>query len=290
MDKINLVSIVLPSFNGEKYIKQSIESCLNQTYKNIELIVVDDCSSDRTPEIVKSFPQENIRYLRNEANLGLAKSLNVGFKQAKGEYLTWASDDNYYSDDAIKTMVEYLDLHPETGFVYSNFYQIDENGDIKKIFRTAGPDEIEMKNCIGPSFLYRRSVYEEIGGYNPDFFLAEDYEYWLRVNKKFKINKIEGYLCYYRLHPKSLRSKNESYKIEEQAELASDKLVRPAMRYYHKGKTMFRKKDYGNALGLLLKAFIREPLNIGIFQLLLLVSVAALSPSLAEKIEKIANK
>lgn len=216
------VSIVLPTFNGQKHIRQAIENCLHQTYENLELVIVNDGSSDKTEEIIKSFGSLKIKYLKNERNIGLAESLNIGFKNTTGEYLTWVSDDNYYSPDAIGTMANVLDEDQEVSFVYSNFFQIDESGNIKKRLKTLGPRYLEMKNCVGPSFLYKREVYEQTGDYNPEFFLAEDYEYWLRVSKKFKLKKINNFLCYYRLHPESLRSKNLAYKIEEQAKRAAD--------------------------------------------------------------------
>lgn len=286
MDNNFLVSIILPTYNGEKYIRQAIDSCINQTYKNFELIIVDDGSYDKTFEIVKYYCQEKrIKYLKHKKNLGLAQALNTGFKNAKGEYLTWASDDNFYDNKAIEVLIKKLILNQEISFVYSDFYQVDENGKIKKRIKVGCPKELDMKNCIGPCFLYRRKVYEEVGNYNPDFFLAEDYEYWLRVSRKFKLKKINNYLCYYRLHHKSLRSQNQAYKIEEQAQKASDQFVRSSMRYYHQGKVFFRKKDYKSAQKALIKSIVLEPYNLGIWKLLVFVYVAILNPFFSEKLE-----
>src|SRR5258708_28767526 len=98
------VSIVLPSYNGASYLKQSIDSCLAQTHKNIELIIVNDGSYDDTEKIVKSYNDLRITYLKSTLTRGISASLNKGFSKATGEYLTWTSDDNYYVPTAIEKM------------------------------------------------------------------------------------------------------------------------------------------------------------------------------------------
>src|SRR5688572_20908989 len=102
-----MVSIVLPTFNGSRYLAESIESCLAQTYRAWELIIVDDCSTDETPSIIKSFEARDsrIRSIRNQKNLKLPGSLNAGFAEAKGALFTWTSDDNLYRPNALEVMV-----------------------------------------------------------------------------------------------------------------------------------------------------------------------------------------
>ena len=101
-----LISIILPTYNGEKYIRESIDSILNQTYKNWELIIVNDCSTDQTPTIVDEYATKDsrIKIINNAMNLKLPKSLNIGFKEAKGEYYTWTSDDNIFKPTALEVM------------------------------------------------------------------------------------------------------------------------------------------------------------------------------------------
>ena len=113
------VSIVLPVFNGEKFIKDSIESVLNQTFKDFELIIVNDCSTDSTPDIINSYAEKDsrIKIINNKTNLKLPQSLNVGFKNAKGEYYTWTSDDNIYKENAIEYMASFLDKNKNTALV-----------------------------------------------------------------------------------------------------------------------------------------------------------------------------
>lgn len=98
------VSIILPVYNGERYLEQSIRSVLNQTYTDLELVIVNDCSTDYTETIIMKFVNEDkrVKYIRNDENMKLPGSLNVGFSHATGEYYTWTSDDNMYQEQAVR--------------------------------------------------------------------------------------------------------------------------------------------------------------------------------------------
>lgn len=205
------VSIVLPVYNGAKYIRKSIDSCLEQTHSNLELIIVDDASNDETPQIINSYSDKRIRYIRHPRNLKLPRALNTGFKQATGEYLTWTSDDNFYASDAIEVMVKFLLTYPQIGYVYTDEYHIDENDNINKYFAVGPVESLQSDNLIGGCFLYHRSVSEEIGEYNPDTYLAEDYDYWIRISKRFRMQRLRRPLYYYRLHKDSLTVKYGKY-------------------------------------------------------------------------------
>ena len=106
------VSIILPTFNGEKYIEESINSILHQTYKNWELIIVNDASNDNTQDIINKFAEQSfkITVIQNDKNLKLPASLNIGFKKATGEYFTWTSDDNIYKENAIDVNLQHYFL------------------------------------------------------------------------------------------------------------------------------------------------------------------------------------
>jgi glycosyltransferase involved in cell wall biosynthesis len=200
------ISIVLPAYNGSKYIRESIVSCLNQTHQNIELIVVDDCSLDETPDIVKSFGDARIKLLRHERNQGLPRALNTGFAHARGDYLTWTSDDNYFAETALDKMLSFLKAN-NCCFVYSDYYVFDnENPSALKTMRLPDMPALKVQNNIGPCFLYSRKVKERTGDYDPDTRLAEDYDYWLRVEKIFTMCHLPEPLYFYRLHATSLTS------------------------------------------------------------------------------------
>ena len=198
------VSIVLPTYNGAKYISKSIDSCLNQTYKNLELIIVDDGSSDKTPEIIKSYKDERIKYIKHEKNKGLSHALNTGFANATGEYLTWTSDDNYYADSAIEKMLSVLRTK-ECDFVYCDFYRFrDENPSDMKLVKLPDTLNLNNQNGVGACFLYTKKVKNVTGNYNYETVLAEDYDYWIRVSKNFLMRHIPEPLYFYREHINSL--------------------------------------------------------------------------------------
>lgn len=211
-----MISIVMPVYNGEKFLKQSIESVIGQSYKDWELILVNDCSTDNSLEIMQSYAESDnrIKIISNEINKKLPKSLNVGFTQACGKYYTWTSDDNMFHKDAIREMCEYLDKNPDVGMVYADMEYIDENGDIVG-YQRINPEEIYLRNCVGACFMYRSSVAAEVGEYNPDCFLVEDYDYWFRINRKYLLRRINKVLYSYRKHPGSLTETRQAM-ISEQ--------------------------------------------------------------------------
>jgi len=178
--------------------------------------------------------------IRNKANLGLPGALNEGFKVAAGDYLTWTSDDNYYAQGAIEAMRDKLDENPAIDFVYCNYTFIDNEGRLGESIRTGGPDELDLSNCIGPCFLYRRRVYEVVGDYDRNCSLAEDYDYWLRVKKRFSMEKIDEYLYFFRLHGSSLteRYRDTDY-LRRQVEMVREKNMSIGAYYFLRSREYF---------------------------------------------------
>lgn len=201
-----VVSIVLPTHNGARFLRQAVESCLAQTFRQWELILVDDASTDETPRLIResAAADPRIRSVRHETNRKLPGALNSGFALAQGKYLTWTSDDNAYRPHALARMVEFLDARPDVAVVYADYAVIDEQGDVTSL-RVVGPTErLVFGNAVGACFLYRRVVHETIGGYAEDLFLSEDYDFWLRVSGRFRLERLDEDLYLYRRHPGSL--------------------------------------------------------------------------------------
>ena len=275
------VSIVLPTYNGAKYIWQSIDSCLNQTHKNIELIIVDDGSIDETYQIIRSHQDKRVKYIRHEKNKGLPRALNAGFAKATGEYLTWTSDDNYYAKKAIEKMLSFLKNKP-CEFVYCDFYIFNENK-ISGRNLIASPDSLNLKdnNFIGPCFLYSAKVKEVIGNYHPDTELAEDYDYWIRISKKFSIAHLKEPLYFYRIHKKSLFStryreiqivtllvkiKNDILDIEPATDLLINFIARNISRYVKLNKILV-KILFSKKIGATLRNFKTRKISLKIAEL-----------------------
>lgn len=204
-----LISIVLPVFNGEKYLRESIDSVVSQTYPEWELLILDDCSTDRSAQIAKEYCEKDgrIHYFRNEKNLRLPRNLNRGFYLARGAYLTWTSDDNRFRPTALEKMLLSL-MNSGAGFAFASCRIIDENGkEIEYIsVNEKSPKLIVGSNTVGACFLYTREVYEAVGEYDPELELVEDYDYWQRILSRFEAVPIPEILYDYRWHDGALTS------------------------------------------------------------------------------------
>lgn len=203
-----LVSIVLPTYNRAHLLPGAIESVLAQTWQHLELIVVDDNSPDQTAEVVAGYDDPRIRYLKNDPNLRLPRALNRGFAEARGEFLTWTSDDNFFAPTAIERMVGRLQKG-DCDFVYADYWlfaETDPSGEPVVIRQDRLPDALRLEkgNHIGACFLYTRRLYETVGDYDPELFLVEDYDYFIRASKQFSFCHIPEPLYYFRRDDQTL--------------------------------------------------------------------------------------
>lgn len=206
MNNEKLISIVLPVYNGAEHMACSIESVINQTYQNWELIIVNDCSTDNTLDIAESYQRKDprIRVFSNKKNLKLPLTLNAGFAEAKGEYYTWTSDDNLYKPEALSRLARELEQDSDCVMVYSDCTDIDADGKEISSATRMEPKYIMFGNVFGASFLYRAEVAKKVGTYDENLFLAEDYDYWMRIYRVGKIKHIKEFLYQYRRHAGSL--------------------------------------------------------------------------------------
>lgn len=209
---MTLISIILPTYNGSKYISKAIESCLKQTFQSFELIIVNDCSDDNTRDILEEYQSRDsrIKVIDNESNLKLPSSLNIGFGNACGDFLTWTSDDNFFAPSALERLVSVLEGNEEIDIVYSSYSFIDDKDNVLGYYGHA-PENLLFSCVVGACFLYRKNVHEELNGYAVDKFRMEDMDFWLRAAQKFRFYFIdEKDLYYYRKHNHSLT--NQIYK------------------------------------------------------------------------------
>jgi glycosyltransferase involved in cell wall biosynthesis len=217
MDRINdlpLVSIIVPVYNGEKYVRASLDSILAQTYPRIEVLVMDDASTDSTPDIVASYGNR-VTHIRQPQNRGQFDNVNDGIERAQGEYIAVYHADDIYSPQIVEREVAFLQYHSKAGAVFCLDIFIDAVG--REYGRLEIPREIreldllpypvvlnkllEYKNTflVGPSSMVRASVYREVGGYRGDEFqIASDLEMWVRIARKYPIGIIDEHLFHYR--------------------------------------------------------------------------------------------
>ena len=188
-DKFNpLVSIVIPVYNGENYLKEAIDSALAQTYKNIEIIVVNDGSSDKTDEICKSYGKK-IRYFKKE-NGGVSTALNLGIEKMKGEYFSWLSHDDMYSKDKIMNQIKVINkLGKKNLTVSCSYCIIDANGNYLYSYKpksnkdglVSGLKLLIDRGIQGCGLLVPKSVFLSRGLFNPELPTTQDYDMWFRA-------------------------------------------------------------------------------------------------------------
>lgn len=205
MDKNQpLVSVLLPSYNRSKFIAQSVESVLNQTWENLELIIVDDGSSDNTEEVVSVIRDKDSRvvYLKNEKNLGLQKSLNKGLAFARGKYIARIDDQDRWIDvDKLSKQVNFLEDNIDYVLVGTGVVVEDLNGE--EIFRFLNPERdsdirqnLLLRNCFAhSSVVFDRESAVAFGGYDED--VLEDHRLWLQLGTVGKMFNLPDYSLLY---------------------------------------------------------------------------------------------
>ncbi|MEG1506770.1 MAG: glycosyltransferase family 2 protein [Bacilli bacterium] len=204
-----LVSIITPAYNSKDFIGETIESVLNQTYKNWEMLIVDDCSTDSSPEIIKKYIQKDsrIKYLKNDKNSGPAISRNEGLDNANGKYIAFLDSDDFWHKEKLKYQIEFMEKN-DLKITHTNYVFVTENGEIIK---TINPSEgIDYKKLLkGNEFKTMCMVMARnlIGEYRLPNIKHEDYAFFLDLLKKEVVSKkVPNSLAMCRLREKSVSS------------------------------------------------------------------------------------
>lgn len=221
------LTVLMPVYNGEKFLKNSIESVLNQSFSDYEFIIIDDKSKDNTPGIVSSYKDSRIRFTYNKENLGQMETLNVGIKMAQGEYVARMDQDDTSLGERFRKEVEILDELKEVGIVYSDSHIIDESGKRRQrtLFDfTKPPEKFELNTFLkrnfiaGNTVMIRRRAFDEIGLFNPIYRIAAEYDLFLRLVQKYGVYRIGEPLAEYRVHGKN-SSKDMEKNVKEAIEI-----------------------------------------------------------------------
>jgi len=198
------ISVIMSVYNGEKYLREAIDSILNQTFTDFEFLIGNDCSTDGTKEILDQYTDPRLKILHYETNVGLTASLNWLLSLANGDYIARMDADDISHRQRFQFQTKYLDEHPGVGLVGSSYYRIDEQGRITGLF--TGPKQ-ENKNLwvrqhVGHgTFMIRHRALYLVGNYNEEFEYAQDYELLLRIAEKYQITNIPFPLYSWRNHP-----------------------------------------------------------------------------------------
>lgn len=212
------VSIIITAHNYAQYLERCLESAFEQTYSDYEIVVVDDGSTDETPEILRSAKARNPDQLRviHLEGLGLPAACNAGIEAAVGDYIVRLDADDYFDENLLTVEANYLDTHSDVDLVFPDYYTVDNNGDILEHIRMMKVnDEVELLNRspLAAGAMYRRSSWAQINGYDETLEYQEDYDFWVRFVDKFEVRNVNLPLMYYRQHGSNM-SRNLSGRLE----------------------------------------------------------------------------
>lgn len=205
MEEEPLVSIITPAYNRAEYIKRALDSALMQTYKNIEIIIVDDGSVDNTKEIILPFLRDDRIHYLYQKNQGVSRARNNGVKNAKGKYIALLDSDDFWNEEQrLEKQVRFLEEHQEYILIGGGIIRIDENG--KELSKTLNPETDQdirkamLCSClIAPSTaVFSKKAWEIVGGFDENCNdLSEDWDLFLKLGKIGKLYNFQQYFLYY---------------------------------------------------------------------------------------------
>jgi len=244
-----LVSVLIPAFNRHDYIVETVESVLAQSYPRIELIVVDDGSTDGTYETLLQYAKDQrLRLLTHPGreNRGQSASLNLGLQNAHGVYVAILDSDDLFLPSKIETQVAYLNHNPEVGLVYGMGEAVDGRGNW--LYDIHSPDHIEpndpnavLLDCyflLPQNALVRRSVYAQVGFFEESFRAAQDHDMLIRISEQTRFAFLPTKVFQYRRHQDSISSKGQRRRWENGFEI----LHRAKARYPYKSSTIRKRR------------------------------------------------
>lgn len=265
-DTSPLVSVIMPTYNHARYIAEAVESVLSQSYKNFELIIIDNYSTDNTAEIVASYKDNRIKYLKFRNNGIIAASRNHGIKNSSGKYIAFLDSDDIWLPEKLELQISLMESNEEIGMSYVLYSHLLEDGSIKGVFPKSGHrlrgnvfTSLYRKSVIANSgTVVRMELFNELGllDENPKLVTIEDYEMWLRVAKSRPVDYIDKALLLYRI-----RFDNTSNMIKSFAKWQREMLL--ANKYAHAvGKQYYLSVVFSKTIHLIYDSIIpigRQP-------------------------------
>jgi glycosyltransferase involved in cell wall biosynthesis len=243
----------MPVYNAGCYLRPAIESILRQTFRDFELLIINDASTDGSPAILRSFSDSRIRIVQNANNLGLAHSLNRGLETAAGEFIARQDADDVSHPDRLETQVNFLKAHPDIALVGTQAVIIDEVGRYKRMLLDRPHDHIAIKwdllfdnSFVHSSVMFQKTIVRDnLGGYDPSYAACEDYDLWSRIAEVRRVANLSRHLVLHRVHSSSKREGTEqAVKMQD-----ITKLVR------RNAEAMFGKDFLSESESLLLAGF-----------------------------------
>lgn len=203
------ISILMPVYKGERFIAQSIDSVLAQSYPDIELIIINDGSPDNSAAVIQPYLADpRVKYIEQQ-NAGVAAARNAGIRAAAGEYIAVLDQDDLWLPDKLARQLEYLDEHPEIALVHSNIHFIDDVGERIPdpewawVAPTCGqvlPEMVQRNSICTCTVLMRKRALEQAGLFRQELAPADDWDLWLRIAARHPIGFVDAVTAYYRVH------------------------------------------------------------------------------------------
>jgi glycosyltransferase involved in cell wall biosynthesis len=273
------VSVIIPTYNRAHMVKDTIDSVLNQTYKNVEIIIIDDGSLDNTLDVLKVY-NDKIKVLKQE-NKGNSAARNKGLLYATGEYVAFLDDDDQWMETKLETEVQYLEQNSSLAFVYVAVDLFDNANKIVGVRKKYSDEDCSFdrlyQNCtiISPSAaLIRRANLDAIGNFDERLTQSSDYDLWLRLARKYPFGYIDEILARYRIHEgnisRNLDNRLVNFKrIFKKPSIRGDKIwiekyIKISHAYYYIATLCYQNKNYLSAARYYFGAIVRYPF-IGIF-------------------------
>lgn len=214
------ISVIMATYNNAKYISKTVDSILNQSFTDFEFIIINDCSKDNTFKILSRYDDKRIKIINNKKNLGLYKSLNIGFNNSSGDFIARIDADDIAFPNRLQVQYDYLKCNPSIGLVGCNYYEINSKGDkISDLIKFHHePIIIKWRMCfenpVPSPVLFKRSIYLTVGGFDERSKVGMDYDFFSKVAKIDKISNIQEPIMYWRVHANSISSSQREFQLK----------------------------------------------------------------------------
>jgi glycosyltransferase involved in cell wall biosynthesis len=271
-----LVSIILPTYNGSKWLAEAIYSVLGQTHQDFEVIAVDNGSTDDSVALLSSYP-DRIRILF-EKKKGVSFARNAGLLAARGEYVAFLDQDDIWLPDKLSAQIDVFAGSETVGMVGCSFYSIDDNSNIIEVFRKTVAEqeslakELFVRNRVGPPscMLIRKSVVDQVGVFDEDLNGVEDRDLWMRITERYQLRFVERPLVKYRLHPQNVHKNVPLMKASQKRFIQKHRHKQSALQlrkaygyvYVEAAKQYWGQSERAKAFCEAVKAIIRYPLPV----------------------------
>ena len=312
------VTVLMSVYNGEKYLREAVDSILGQTFKDFEFLIVNDGSTDKSGEILESYNDPRIEIINNNKNIGISKSRNKGLRIARGKYIAVMDADDISLPRRLEKEVEFLEQNRNMGLVGTDYLIINEKGKVIHAVRCInGYRELKIKLLEGNQFahgsiMFKKECTKKVGFYREEFMLALDYDLILRISEKFEVSNIPEFLYKWRINIESVSVKKKALQdkyalmaiefAKERRQSGKDKLQslkkeeidnlldelisssegqnkkEAAKGYFSYGLVLLNGRDYKGALKLVTKSFIIYPLDINNWLLLFKTIIVSFFP------------